>query len=783
MKAIYRLLSLVTPRFLRRSLGAQVLTGFGLTAALAGLVAVISLYYNVDAGRDLARVAERDRQISTEFRNLEVAVEQQSGAVQNFLLSVDQRDLDTLRTARERFDTALMRLDEMGLNQNESLAAVRLRQQAFDDVAGENIALAQAGWDRSAEFLWRTDAQEIKSQLLAAVGEQVEQHNGALDREISASRLRLRFAFGLSIGLVLVAAALAFIVGMGITEAVTRPVRNLMRVAAAVGGGDYTVRAPVEGRHELATLTEAMNSMVGSLATSRGQLEQALVETERSEERYRLLTDNANDIIFALDRSNAIVFVNPAVKRTLGYEPAELIGRSVATLFSDSTQELVTQRGGWVVTQPRRFTADIELVAKDGRTVPFEVNSSVMRVDGKAVGVQGIARDMTERHGMEQELRRLHVQDRRRVDQLVTVNQIGRKIAALQPVATLLPQIVQLLGRTFEYHHVRILTLGEEGDLTTAAVWHPGADREHQPEASISPLVERALRGDAGFVAGSGRPEDDAATRYTEVAVPIRTKSAVLGVLDIRGGSESGLDESDIFTLQTLADQIAVAVENARLYETGQRLAVSEERNRLARELHDSVTQELFSMTMIAGALPALVERKPEVAKERMDRLHDLARGALAEMRALLFALRPAALAEEGLIAAVNKYAAAFQSREGVTVHINIDGEGRLPDACEEALYRVAQEALNNVVKHAGACNVWIDLVIGAEQTTLTVRDDGAGFDPAALPAGGATMGMTSMRERVEELDGKFSIESAPGGGTIVRVVAPVGTGEPVGAS
>ena len=187
-------------------------------------------------------------------------------------------------------------------------------------------------------------------------------------------------------------------------------------------------------------------------------------------------------------------------------------------------------------------------------------------------------------------------------------------------------------------------------------------------------------------------------------------------------------------------------------------------------------------MTMIAGALPALLERKPETAKERIQRLHELARGALAEMRALLFALRPAALAEEGLAAAVTKHAAAFQSREGITVHLDIEGDGRLPAPCEEALYRIFQEALHNVVKHAKAKTVWVALRIGAAETSLSVRDDGAGFEADGQAAGARTMGLKSMRERVEELGGTFAIESTPGRGTTVQVMAPVGTGEAVGS-
>jgi PAS domain S-box-containing protein len=773
---IGRLIHQLEPRPLRRSIGTRILAGFGITAMLALAVAVVSLAYNMDAGRQLERVTRGDREASAALRDLEVAVEQQSSAVQNFLLSGDDRDLDALAAGRARFAAALGRLEQQLPPDmpRDGLEAIRAQAQAFDEIATEEIALYRQGWARSANFLWRTDGQATRARLLAAVQEQVAAHNWAVDAQIEQSRSHLAFSFGLSIALVVLGAALALMIGMAIARAVTGPVRNLVRVAAAVRGGDYTVRAPVDGDDELAALSATMNAMVESLQTSRTQLERALQETERSEERYRVLTDNANDIIFALDIDGVLTFVNPAVEHTLGYTPEEMIGRRVSSLFTAETRRKLGESTDWMNSEPRTYISDIEIIAKNDTVVPVEVNVSVVRQSGRIVGLQGIARDMTERHRMEQELRRLHEQDRRRVHQLIAVNEMGRKTAALQPVETLLPHLVRLLGSTFGYQHVRILLLDDEGELKTAAAWHT---RIVEPDGHLeaSPLVQRALRGDAGFVAGSGRPEDAVEVRYNEVAVPVRTKSDVLGVLDIRGGAGDGLDESDIFTLQTLADQIAVAIENARLYEAGQRLAVSEERNRLARELHDSVTQELFSMTMMAGALPALIERKPELARERSQRLHELARGALAEMRALLFALRPAALQEEGLIAALQKQAAAIEAREGIHVYLEADGGGRLAPPCEEALYRVFQEALNNVVKHAQARNVWVQLEIGEDETSLSIRDDGIGLQAAAQDHGLPTMGMTNMRERIEHLGGIFRAESLPEGGTEVRAVVPIG--------
>ncbi len=220
---------------------------------------------------------------------------------------------------------------------------------------------------------------------------------------------------------------------------------------------------------------------------------------------------------------------------------------------------------------------------------------------------------------------------------------------------------------------------------------------------------------------------------------------------------------------------VALAAENARLYEQSRRLAVSEERNRLARELHDSVVHSLFSMSLIAQALPRILDRDVTRARERIDRLSELSRNALAEMRALIFELRPAALEDEGLASALARHVAAFEAREGIRVELAVEGDRRLPAAVEEAVFRVAQEALNNVAKHAGAGHVAVRIAAGNSDIVLSVTDDGAGFDPARpRTGGGRTLGMTSMRERGALLGGECVVESTPGAGTTVRLRLPL---------
>jgi signal transduction histidine kinase/GTP-sensing pleiotropic transcriptional regulator CodY len=277
--------------------------------------------------------------------------------------------------------------------------------------------------------------------------------------------------------------------------------------------------------------------------------------------------------------------------------------------------------------------------------------------------------------------------------------------------------------------------------------------------------------------AGLSEPEMEVWRRlpfHTYVAIPLAARDQVIGaaVVPIVGSRTFSTDDVEVAT--AIARSTALAVENARLHERSRQLAVLEERNRLARELHDSVMHALFSMSLISQALPALVDRDMARARERIDRLNELGRGAMAEMRALIFELRPAAFEEQGLAVALAKHIAAFESREGIAVDLKIEGEHRLPNSIEEAAFRVAQEALNNVAKHARATRVSVRLTMTMAELDLVVVDDGAGFDPMERPIGQRTLGLTSMRERAMLLGGDCTIGSASAQGTTVRLRLPV---------
>jgi NarL family two-component system sensor histidine kinase LiaS len=223
--------------------------------------------------------------------------------------------------------------------------------------------------------------------------------------------------------------------------------------------------------------------------------------------------------------------------------------------------------------------------------------------------------------------------------------------------------------------------------------------------------------------------------------------------------------ETDTERLRELADH------NARLAEQAQRAAALEERHRLARELHDGVKQNLFGVSLATSAALNLIDSEPEAARARLREAGELSRMAHAEMQALLNELRPAGLDDRGLVAALEDYATAFGRREGLEVEWRADEDLALPLIHEQILYRVAQEVLTNVARHAEADRVTVRLHTDGDAAVLEVVDNGRGFDAAVMYAG-TSMGLQGMRERLAGIGGTFELESAPGEGT--RITARV---------
>lgn len=292
-----------------------------------------------------------------------------------------------------------------------------------------------------------------------------------------------------------------------------------------------------------------------------------------------------------------------------------------------------------------------------------------------------------------------------------------------------------------------------------------------------------------------------------ELAVPILLGDQVLGVLNVESATQFTTEDAD--GLSIVADQLAVAIENARLHAAAQRVAVLEERHRLARELHDSVTQQLFSAILVAQTIGEAYARDPEEGDRRCAALLNLARAALTEMRALLAELRPppvpasapspttergqytlrtqiepsdvdaelSLVRREGLLAALRAHASATELN-GMRISVSCDEWQPQAEAFEEALFRIACEALHNAMKHSRASQTEVRLAARDGSVLLTVRDDGLGFDAqteiARSRGNGEGIGMFSMRQRATDLGGQLFVESIPGQGTLVEARVPI---------
>jgi signal transduction histidine kinase len=230
-------------------------------------------------------------------------------------------------------------------------------------------------------------------------------------------------------------------------------------------------------------------------------------------------------------------------------------------------------------------------------------------------------------------------------------------------------------------------------------------------------------------------------------------------------------DAEDQELIELLAAHASIAITNARLYEHSRELSILSERNRLALELHDVVSQKLFSVMLTAEAAAAQMERDPVAARAQIERLRELAREALDELRSLILGLRPAELERDGLDGALRKEVELLRRMHGTNVDLQFDADARIePGERELALLRIAHEALHNAVRHAHAEHVTVRVGGANGGLVVEVTDDGVGFDPDSAEVRSRHLGLTSMEERARELRGQLLIRSAPGHGTTVRV-------------
>jgi signal transduction histidine kinase len=248
------------------------------------------------------------------------------------------------------------------------------------------------------------------------------------------------------------------------------------------------------------------------------------------------------------------------------------------------------------------------------------------------------------------------------------------------------------------------------------------------------------------------------------LGVPIVAKGTIVGAIYLTDKhDDQEFDAADQHLIELFAAHAAIAIENATLFERSRELTVVEERNRLARDLHDSVVQTLFSLSLTA-------EAARNGAPQRIDEVGELARSALAELRSIVFELRPADLAADGLVATLVKHSEVLRRVFGQDIDVQVLSQRTVDPSIELELFRIAQEALSNALKHAQASKIRVVVDLDSVPARIEISDDGAGFDPDAVPVRARHLGLLSMEERAGTIGGVLRIDAAPGRGTTVTV-------------
>ena len=397
--------------------------------------------------------------------------------------------------------------------------------------------------------------------------------------------------------------------------------------------------------------------------------------------------------------------------------------------------------------------------------------------DGEAVGFVELSTDATERVLAQQTLEQ-RVQERTR--ELRALYDVLSAASASLELETVLQRSLDAVLDVMRCNVGAVHLLGEGGHLLNLAAGR-GIPSELRSQISSVPVDS----GLAGTVIQRGEPtlvrdiassplplrSIPAAADQTYLGVPLRSRGRTLGVLSVLGEAGRHFADEEVALLIHIADEVGIAVENAQLYRQAEQLAVMRERQRLARELHDSVTQALYSLTLLSEAARRMAgSGELRQAQEPLYRLNAIAQQALKEMRLLVYELRPLVLKREGLVGALQHRLDAVEGRAGVEARLLVQGDVKLPSEVEEDLYRIAQEALNNALKHAAASAVTVTIHAEDQAVEIKVVDDGTGFDPQTANTGGG-MGLTTMRERAEKMGARLQVESTPGQGTTVRVL------------
>ena len=519
--------------------------------------------------------------------------------------------------------------------------------------------------------------------------------------------------------------------------------------------------------------------------TSQKEAELALQESQRA---LATLISNLPGMAYRCrnDHDWTMEFVSEGSVPLTGYRPEELIGNwkvRYGEMIHPEDRDTVWNEVQNALSEGHPFRMSYRIRTVAAEKWVLEQGQGVSNADGEIIALEGFITDITERVVAQQNLEQ-RVEERTR--ELSTLLEISHNLTSTLDLEALLNLILDQLGSVVEYDAASIMVLDQ--DILKILAYRGPIAREEALQIKFSirearanyeviqqrmPVIIEDIRGQ-GPLARAIRETagSDLETTYSYLrcwmGVPLVVKDQVIGMLTLDHRQPSYYTASQSQLAMAFASQVAVAIENARLFQRAEQVAVSHERNRLARDLHDAVSQTLFSASLIADVLPKLWDQNPEAGKQKLAELRLLTRGALSEMRTLLLELRPDAFTDVDLGDLYNHLVNAFTGRTRIPVQYTQHSQSVVPLQVKEVFYRIGQEALNNIAKHAGASNVQIHLTASEQQAEIDIRDNGCGFDVLALSP--ENLGLKIMCERAESIEANFEIKSGIGTGTVIHI-------------
>lgn len=486
------------------------------------------------------------------------------------------------------------------------------------------------------------------------------------------------------------------------------------------------------------------------------------------------------DAALVIDESDHIVYANPAACRITGYKLDEVLGRDAYAAMPSYARDALRNaiRDHEATKEPGTILRGTSVLARpDGEEFEIEFTAVPLMLDGHCPVVV-MFRDVTETHHLA-----------RKVEALTQIAAHAAYAGSLRATLEKLAQkVVQATGtvaagvclidddnavRFFASHG---LPKGPEAEANWKEAIRRGArlpniDSVREKKPLIHANARQKLLNDPAYEPVHPFLRD--AAWDTVVSVPLIYRNRAVGALNVFYPRGKNPSDAEVAFLTAIADQAAVAAMNAQLFEEAKEKAILEERQRLARELHDSVSQALYGIALGARTARTLLDRDPAQVVEPLDYVLSLAEAGLAEMRALIFELRPETLEAEGLVVALGKQIESARARHGLDVQAELCSEPEMSYEAKEAVYRIAQEVLNNITKHARARRVDLRLSQLNGAIILEVSDDGVGF--ASEDSFPGHLGLRTMRERATRLGGTLQVESAPAQGTRILARIPKG--------